>query len=74
MGADFNFQVSLRDVTHPQPFPKSREGKKKYPPYKGGLKVGANCDYKVSLREVTHPNLPSIKGRSNFSYRADFDC
>ena len=41
-GADFNSQVSLREVTHPQPFPQSREGKKKYPPYEGGLKVGAD--------------------------------
>ena len=48
MGADFVFQVSLRVVTHPQPFPQSREGKKKYPPYEGGLKVGANYDYQVS--------------------------
>ena len=39
MGADFNFQVAIREVTHPN-LPSLREGVI-FPPYEGGLKVGA---------------------------------
>ena len=45
MGADFVFQVALRDVTHPD-LPSLREGEF-FLPQQGGLKVGANCDYQV---------------------------
>ena len=54
MGADFNFQVSLREVTHPQPF--SLLGKEQiFLPCEGGLNVGADFNSQVSLRVVTHP-------------------
>ena len=53
MGADFNFQVALREVTHPN-LPSFREGEF-FLPFEGGLKVGANFNFQVSLRDVTHP-------------------
>ena len=47
VGANFNFQVFLRDITHPN-LPSFREGAI-YPPYEGGLKEGADFNSHVSL-------------------------
>ena len=62
MGADFNFQVSLRVVTHPQPFPQLREGEF-FLPCEGGLKEGADFNFQVFLRDITHPYPFPHKGR-----------
>ena len=60
MGADFNSQVSLWDITHPQPSLK-REGVI-FPPCEGGLKVGADFNSQVSLRDITHPKpFPQLR-------------
>jgi len=47
VGADCDYQVSLREVTHPN-LPSFREGVI-FPPCEGGLKVGADFNSQVSL-------------------------
>ena len=54
VGADFNYQVSLWDITHPN-LPSLREGVI-FPPYEGGLKVDADFNFQV-VPTGCHPSL-----------------